>query len=78
MLDYPVESLSGKTLGIVGYGDLGKGVADLALAFGMKILIAQRPGNNLEPELGRIPLDKMLPQVDILSLHCPLLKIQLI
>lgn len=72
MLDYPVESLSGKTLGIVGYGDLGKGVADLALAFGMKILIAQRPGNNLEPELGRIPLDKMLPQVDILSLHCPL------
>ena len=72
MLDFPVESLSGKTLGIVGYGDLGKGVADLALAFGMKILIAQRPGKNVEPKSGRLGLAKMLPQVDILSLHCPL------
>ena len=70
MLDYPVESLAGKTLGIVGYGDLGKGVANLARAFGMTILIAARQGQ--EPRDGRIPLDKLLPQVDVLSLHCPL------
>ena len=70
MLDYPVESLAGKTLGIVGYGDLGKGVANLARAFGMTILIAARQGQ--EPRHGRIPLDKLLPQVDVLSLHCPL------
>ena len=70
MLDYPVESLAGKTLGIVGYGDLGKGVANLARAFGMTILISARQGQ--EPRHGRIPLDKLLPQVDVLSLHCPL------
>ena len=70
LLDYPVESLTGKTLGIVGYGDLGKGVADLARAFGMNILIASRVGQ--KPSAGRIPLEQMLPQVDILSLHCPL------
>ena len=70
LLDYPVESLSGKTLGIVGYGDLGKGVADLARAFGMNILIAARVGQ--ESSHGRIALEQMLPQVDILSLHCPL------
>jgi len=70
MLDYPVESLAGKTLGIVGYGDLGKGVANLARAFGMSILISARQGQ--EPREGRIPLDKLLPQVDVLSLHCPL------
>ncbi|MBT6100375.1 MAG: D-2-hydroxyacid dehydrogenase [Oceanospirillaceae bacterium] len=72
LLDYPVESLTGKTLGIVGYGDLGKGVADLARAFGMNILIASRVGQ--KPSAGRIPLEQMLPQVDILSLHCPLTK----
>ena len=70
MLDYPIESLAGKTLGIVGYGDLGKGVANLAGAFGMTILIAARQGQ--EPSHGRMALLKMLPQVDILSIHCPL------
>ena len=70
LLDHPVESLAGKTLGIVGYGDLGKGVADLARAFGMNILIASRMGQ--KPSAGRLPLEQMLPQVDILSLHCPL------
>jgi len=74
MLDYPVESLAGKTLGIVGYGDLGKGVADLALAFGMTILIAQRQGQGPKSKFTQMPLVKMLPQVDILSLHCPLTK----
>ena len=44
MLDYPIESLAGKTLGIVGHGDLGQAVTQLARAFGMSILIAARPG----------------------------------
>jgi glycerate dehydrogenase len=70
MLDFPIASLAGKTLGIVGYGDLGKGVANLARAFGMTILIAARQGQH--PANGRIPLAQLLPQVDILSLHCPL------
>lgn len=70
LLDFPVESLAGKTLGIVGYGELGKGVAKLAEAFGMRVVIATRPGQGSNAE--RLSLADMLPQVDILSLHCPL------
>jgi glycerate dehydrogenase len=71
LLDFPIRELAGKTLGIVGYGELGRSVARIAEAFGMRVLIAQRP-DTLEPEEGRIPLPAMLPQVDILTLHCPL------
>jgi len=67
----PIYELSGKTLGIVGYGALGQAVAQMASAFGMKILLAQRAGEDqLKP--GRLPLTELLPQVDVLSLHCPL------
>lgn len=70
LLDYPVESLAGKTLGIVGYGELGQGVARLAEAFGMQVKVATRPG---QPSYGeRLALAELLPQMDILSLHCPL------
>ncbi len=61
---------SGRRLGILGYGTLGKGVAQVAQAFGMQVLVANRPGGTREP--GRIDLDDLLPQVDVLSLHCPL------
>lgn len=70
LLDYPVCELSGMTLGIVGFGELGRGVARLAQVFGMRVLVAQRPGG--EPREGRIELDALLPQVDVLSLHVPL------
>jgi glycerate dehydrogenase len=71
LLDYPIQELAGKTLGIIGYGELGRSVARIAEAFGMQILIAQRPGTS-EPVEDRIPLAALLPQVDILTLHCPL------
>lgn len=71
LLDYPIRELAGKTLGIVGYGELGRGVARIAEAFGMRVLLAQRPGV-LEAQEGRIPLPILLPQIDVLSLHCPL------
>jgi glycerate dehydrogenase len=70
LLDFPIRELEGMVLGIVGYGTLGKAVARVAEAFGIKVLLAQRPGGSPQP--GRIPLQDMLPQVDILSLHCPL------
>ena len=70
LLDYPFRELSGKVLGIVGYGALGKSVARVAEAFGMEILLAQRPGGPLQE--GRAPLDELLQQSDIVSLHCPL------
>ncbi|MCB1776583.1 MAG: 2-hydroxyacid dehydrogenase, partial [Candidatus Competibacteraceae bacterium] len=71
LLDYPIRELAGKTLGIVGYGELGRGVARIAEAFGMKVLVAQRP-SVVEEQEGRMPLPILLPQVDVLSLHCPL------
>jgi glycerate dehydrogenase len=71
LLDYPIQELAGKTLGIIGYGELGRSVARIAEAFGMRILIAQRPGTS-EPVEDRIPLATLLPQLDILTLHCPL------
>ncbi len=71
LLDFPIRELNGKTLGIVGYGELGRNVAQVAQAFGMRVLIAQRPGSTEIPD-GRLPLVELLPQVDILTLHCPL------
>ena len=70
LLDFPIFELAGKTLGIVGYGELGRAVARVAQAFGMDVLIAQRPGG--PPQPGRVPLRDLLPRVDVLSLHCPL------
>jgi glycerate dehydrogenase len=71
LLDYPIRELAGKTLGIIGYGELGHAVAALAKAFGMQVLVAQRPGT-VEIEDHRIPLPALLPRVDVLSIHCPL------
>jgi len=70
LLDFPITELKGKTLGIIGYGELGRAVAKLGEAFGMQVLIAARL--NDVPQPGRVPLHTLLPQVDILSLHVPL------
>ena len=72
LLDYPVRELAGQTLGIIGYGELGRAVARMGKAFGMNILIAQRPGSDTSPETGRTPLGQLLAQSNIISLHCPL------
>ena len=71
LLDFPIRELAGRKLGIVGHGALGKGVAQAAgLALGMDVWIANRPGG--AAHAGRHDLDELLPQVDVLSLHCPL------
>lgn len=73
MLDYPVRELSAMTMGIVGYGELGKGVARLAAAFGMQVLISVRPGQDAaEDDDGRVSFDEILQRSDVISLHCPL------
>jgi len=69
-LDYTIEELTNKTLGIIGFGELGQAVAHMAEHFGMQVLVAQRPG--AAPRDDRVVLQDMLPQVDVLSLHCPL------
>ena len=72
LMDHPIMELEGRTLGIVGYGDLGQGVAERAAAFGMKVLLGARPGqgSGVVDGYSRIPLDELLPQADVLSLHC--------
>jgi len=70
LLDYPIRELDGKTIGIVGYGHLGRAVARIAEAFGMKVMLAKR--NNEDQRPGRVALHELLAQVDVLSLHCPL------
>ena len=70
LLDFPIVELEGKTLGLLGHGELGGAVATLAEAFGMRVLLGQLPGRQPRPD--RVPLDELLPQVDALTLHCPL------
>ncbi len=68
--DRPIRELGGLVLGIVGYGHLGRAVANLARAFGMDVRIANRPGGTAE--IGRVDIKDLLPIVDVLTLHCPL------
>ena len=70
LLDYPLRELSGQTLGVIGYGELGKAVTATARAFGMHTLIAQRPGT--PPDPARVPLERLLAESGIISVHCPL------
>jgi len=71
--DYPLVELEGLTLGVVGYGGIGKAVARTGLAFGMNVLINNR---SVPPDLpGGITysdLDTLIRTSDIISLHCPL------
>ncbi|SCW99229.1 MULTISPECIES: 2-hydroxyacid dehydrogenase [unclassified Pseudomonas] len=70
LLDYPIVELEGKTLGLLGHGELGSAVGRLAEAFGMRVLLGQIPGRPARSD--RLPLEQLLPQVDALTLHCPL------
>ena len=70
LLDFPIVELEGKTLGLLGHGELGSAVARLAEAFGMRVLLGQIPGRPARAD--RLPLEDLLPQIDALTLHCPL------
>lgn len=71
LLSHPIRELSAMTLGIVGHGNLGKGVANIARAFGMEVLISARPGADSVGD-GRVAFDEVLRRADVISLHCPL------
>ena len=70
-LTHPISELSEMTLGIVGFGELGKGVARIAEAFGMEVIVASRPGSDDVPP-DRVAFDELLERSDVISLHCPL------
>lgn len=68
---YDTDELYGKTIGLIGYGNIGQAVARLARAFGMRVLVHSR---TVKPDANVtfMPLEEMLPQADIVSIHCPL------
>lgn len=71
LFDHPIRDLHGATLGLIGSGTLGNGVARLAEAFGMRVLRAERKGAAaVRP--GYTAFAEVLAEADAISLHCPL------
>ena len=67
----PLAELCGKTIGIVGYGAIGRRVGDMARAFGMKVLVhGRRPIPDTDVE--QVPFEQLLERADVVSMHCPL------
>lgn len=71
LFDHPIRDLHGATLGLVGSGSLGNGVARLAEAFGMRVLRAERKGAS-EVRPGYTGFADVLSEADAISVHCPL------
>ena len=65
---YPLIELEGKTLGIIGLGSIGRAVAKIASAFGMRVIAYRGHGEGVEMRT----LNELLAEADIISLHCPL------
>lgn len=71
LFDHPIRDLYGATLGLIGSGSLGNGVARLAGAFGMRVLRAERKGAPLTRP-GYSEFEQVICAADAISLHCPL------
>ncbi|MDF1546600.1 MAG: D-2-hydroxyacid dehydrogenase [Bacteroidales bacterium] len=71
MLNHPFYELNGKKIGILGYGAIGKRVAEIANAFGMQVLIGKRPGVKYT-DIKRVEFNDLLAESDVLTLHTPL------
>lgn len=71
LFDHPIRDLHGATLGLIGSGSLGNGVAQLAEAFGMRVLRAERKGEP-GPRPGYVAFEDVLAAADVISIHCPL------
>ena len=70
--DTPQMELGGKTLGIIGFGRIGRATAKLAEAFGMKVIACSRSRRENDPAVEYVDLDTLLARSDFVSLHCPL------
>jgi glycerate dehydrogenase len=71
LLTHPIRDLHESTLGVVGYGSLGRATAELARRFGMRVLVGERKGADSVRE-GRIEFDALLGESDVVTLHAPL------
>lgn len=72
--DYPLVELSGKTMGIIGFGTIGQGVGDVATAFGMQVIGASRTRTDQShrKNFRWAEVPELLQQSDVVSIHCPL------
>lgn len=69
----PLVELAGKTMGIYGFGKIGQKVADIALAFGMKILATHKhPERDARPGVSFVPIETLFEQSDVITLHAPM------
>ena len=73
--DYPLIELAGKTLGIIGFGTIGKQVGDVATAFGMNIIVnsRHRTSQSHRPSFKWAEVPELLQQSDVVSIHCALM-----
>jgi glycerate dehydrogenase len=73
--DFPLIELSGKTMGIIGFGNIGKKVADIANSFGMSIVAFSRhqTDQSERKNFRWAEINEVLEQADVVSIHCPLL-----
>ena len=69
--DYPIRDLAGQTLGLLGSGTLGQGVARIAAAFGMRVVLGEHKGAATCRD-GYLPFERLIREADVISLHCPL------
>lgn len=79
--EYPLIELKGKSMGIIGYGNIGQRTAEIALAFGLKVIVYDRsPAKKIAAEdimtaqIEFLELEELYDKADIISLHCPLTK----
>ena len=71
VLCFPTDELKDKTIGIIGYGSIGRRVAEIALAFEMNVLVCTRTPKE-DPRVRFVSLDELLSKSDIITPHCPL------
>jgi glycerate dehydrogenase len=71
-LDIPFDELDGKTYGIVGMGNIGKKVAQIATAYGANVIFYASSGHSDCTDYEQVSFDELLERSDVISLHCPL------
>ncbi|MCD7769664.1 MAG: D-2-hydroxyacid dehydrogenase [Oscillospiraceae bacterium] len=70
--DYPITELAGKTMGIIGYGNIGQATGRIAAAMGMEVIAYSRTVRADQDPSVYVTLDELLARSDVVSLHCPL------
>ncbi|MCM1328649.1 MAG: D-2-hydroxyacid dehydrogenase [Ruminococcus sp.] len=69
--EYPIQELAGKTVGIIGYGSIGRKVAKIAQAFDMKVIVNTRTARQ-DSSVKFVSIKELFTQADVITAHCPL------